>query len=228
MKFKLVNKQPVVADIVSFVFEPEQSVSPKAGQYFHYVLPHDDADDRGEERWFTNSAAPSEGHVQISTRLAGDKGSSFKRALDGLVIGAEVEADGPEGDFTVEDFSRNYIFVAGGIGITPFRSILAEVRRNGSPLKATLLYGNRSEEIPFKDELDDIAAENPDLTITYVVDPDTIDGNLIKRTADAVENPVIYVSGPEPMVASLVVQLADLGMNKEEIKTDDFPGYETI
>jgi len=227
MKFKLVNKQPVAGDVVSFVFEPEQTVSPKAGQYFHYVLPHDDADDRGEERWFTNSAAPSEGHVMISTRLVDEK-SSFKRALDALRPGEEVEADGPEGSFVVDDFSREYIFVAGGIGITPFRSILAEAKSNGSPLKATLLYGNRNENIPFKDELDAIAATNPSVVIKYLIEPERIDAVLVKQHVDEADDPLVYVSGPEPMVKSLGEELKGLGVAEGSIKLDDFPGYETI
>ncbi len=228
MKLTLMNKQPVAADVVSFVFRPETPLTWQPGQYFHYVLPHADADDRGTERWFTCSSAPSEGHVMISTRLAGDNGSSFKRALDALESGEQVEADGPEGGFVVDDFSRNYIFVAGGIGITPFRSILIEAANQGSPIKATLLYGNREGEVPFKDELDTLVANNPNVRVEYVTSPETIDGNMIKQYADAVTDPLIYISGPEPMVASLAVQLADLGVGKESLKTDDFPGYEGI
>lgn len=229
MKFKLVAKNPVASDVVSFVFEPDTSLSPIAGQYFHYVLPHADADDRGTERWFTNSAAPSEGHVQISTRIF-DQASSFKRALNALQIGEEIEADGPEGDFTINDFSRSYVFVAGGIGITPIRSILAEAQHNGSPIKATLLYGNRADvEIPFKQELDDMAASNPNLTINYVVEPERIDGTLVKQYVDAAQNPLVYISGPEPMVKSLGEDLTlNQGVAEELIKLDDFPGYESI
>lgn len=226
MKFKLVNSEPVKTDVTSFIFEPEQSVNWKPGQYFHYVLPHPNADDRGTERWFTCSAAPSEGHVTISTRLTTDQGSSFKRALQQLRPGDTIEADGPEGDFTVEDFSRNYIFVAGGIGITPFRSILVEARHQGQQVKATLMYANRTSEIPFSEELEQIATDMPSLKIEYVVQPDRIDGNLLKKHIEAAENPIVYVSGPEPMVKSFAEQLAELGLSKENIKTDDFPGYE--
>ncbi len=66
-----------------------------------------------------------------------------------LPVGAEIEADGPEGDFVVTDPKRNYIFVAGGIGITPFRSILADADHNGHKLKVHLLYGNHDNRYPF-------------------------------------------------------------------------------
>jgi ferredoxin-NADP reductase len=228
MKLKLVSKTPVTADVVSFVFEPDTPLTWQPGQYLHYVLPHPDADDRGVERWFTNSAAPSEGHVQISTRLANENGSSFKRALNALNVGDEVEADGPEGDFTVEDFDRHYVFVAGGIGITPFRSILVEAQKQGSPIKATLLYGNRSNDIPFKEELDLIASVNPELEISYVVDPERIDATLVKQYVDAAQDPLVYLSGPEPMVKGLGAELKELGVDEAVIKIDDFPGYEAI
>lgn len=228
MKLKLVAKNPVTADVVSFVFEADSPLTWQPGQYFHYVLPHPDADDRGLERWFTNSAAPSEGYVQISTRLAHENGSTFKRALNALNVGEEIEADGPEGDFTVEDFDREYIFVAGGIGITPFRSILVEAQKMGSPIKATLLYGNRSNDIPFKDELDLIASVNPELKISYVIDPERVDATLVKQYIDAAQDPLVCLSGPEPMVKGLGEELKDLGVDEAVIKIDDFPGYEGI
>jgi ferredoxin-NADP reductase len=226
MKFKFMRSTPVTSDVISFIFEPEEPVSWQPGQYFHYVLNHPQADDRGTKRWFTNAAAPSEGHVMISTRITTDHGSSFKQALQQLKPGDVIEADGPEGDFTVEDFSRNYIFVAGGIGITPFRSILIEAQKQGNRIKTTLLYANRTNEIPFSEALDQLAVTNPNLKIEYVIQPDRIDGELLQRHIEAVENPIVYLSGPEPMVKSFAEQLAALGLSQDSIKTDDFPGYE--
>lgn len=226
MKFRFVRSIPVTEDVTSFIFEPEQPVVWQAGQYFHYVLPHTDADDRGTERWFTCSAAPSEGNIMISTRLTKDHGSSFKNALQHLRLSDEIEADGPEGDFIVTDFSRNYIFVAGGIGITPVRAILVEAHAQGKQITGTLLYANRTEDIPFSEELDQIAREMPGLQINYITQPNRIDSAVLKTHIEAVENPMVYVSGPEPMVKSLVEQLTELELSKDNIKADDFPGYE--
>jgi ferredoxin-NADP reductase len=228
MKLKFIGSHPVAGNVVSFVFEPEESLTWQPGQYMHYVLPHPDADDRGTERWFTNSAAPSENKVMISTRIDQEHGSSFKRALQALKPGDEVEADGPEGDFTVEDDSKNYIFVAGGIGITPFRSILAEAHAGGKKLKVNLLYANRDQNIPFSKELESFAADNPDLNIEYVVQPQSLSADLIKQHADKVEDPLIYLSGPEPMVKSFAADLEHLGVKQDTVKLDDFPGYEGI
>ena len=123
-----------------------------------------------------------------------------------LPIGAEIEADGPEGEFVVTDPNRNYIFVAGGIGITPFRSILADAYHNGRrKLKVHLLYGNHNNVILFKDELDIFTQRNAALKIDYVVEPEHIDEDRLKRAIESVDNPYIYISGPEPMVEAFAV-----------------------
>jgi ferredoxin-NADP reductase len=228
MKLAFIGSHPVVGNVISFEFQPEQPLTWQPGQYMHYVLQHPDADDRGVERWFTNSAAPFENKVMISTRIDTEHGSSFKRALLALKPGDIVEADGPEGDFTIDDDSRNYIFVAGGIGITPFRSMLAEAHSTGKQIHATLLYANRNQDIPFKDELDSIAATNDQIRVEYIVDPNKLDVDIIKRCIDNTANPLVYLSGPEPMVKGFATGLEGLGVQKDTIKLDDFPGYEGI
>lgn len=228
MKLKYLGSQPVKGNVVSFVFEPQEAFSWQPGQYMHYVLPHADADDRGDERWFTNSAAPSESKVMISTRIDPEHGSSFKRMLQALTPGDEIDADGPEGDFTIDDESRNYLFVAGGIGITPFRSMLVEAQAQGKQLKVRLLYANRTADIPFFEELEALKSNNPNLTIEYVIQPDSLDAVRIKKSADEFEDPLVYLSGPEPMVKRFAAELEDLGLSQETIKLDDFPGYEGI
>ncbi|HEX5448103.1 MAG TPA: FAD-dependent oxidoreductase [Candidatus Saccharimonadales bacterium] len=228
MKLRFVGNQKVTGDVTSFVFQPEQPVSWQAGQYFHYLFPHPNEDDRGHERWFTNSAAPSESKVMISTRIAAQKGSSFKQALQNLKQGDEIEADGPKGSFVIEDPARNYIWVAGGIGITPFRSMLAEADTKSQQFKIDLLYANRDPaNIPFKDELDQYSAKNPNLKIEYISEPNRIDASLIKQRIDSTENPLVYISGPEPMVKDFAEKLKELGMSEDILKLDDFPGYET-
>jgi len=226
MKLQFVSSKNRTADVKEFVFKADPGFTWEAGQYMHYVLPHADADDRGEERWFTNSAAPAEGEVRITTRIDGTHGSSFKRALQALQPGDTIEADGPEGDFTVTDASRNYIFVAGGIGITPLRSILVEADANGLQLRVQLLYPNRTADIPFKDELDALQAKNPNLSVQYIVQPDRLTPESLRQVIQATENPVVYISGPEPMVKSLAADVEQMGVSKDNLKIDDFPGYE--
>jgi ferredoxin-NADP reductase len=213
-------------DARAFIFEPQKPFDWTAGQYLHYTLKHPETDDRGDTRWFTISSAPSEGYVMITTRINAERSSSFKQALTALKPGDQIEAEGPEGDFVVEDVSRNYIFIAGGIGITPFRSILTEAAAKGQQLHVELLYANRNQDIVFREELDALQAQNPHLKIRYVIDPERLDNQLLQERIPATDNPLIYVSGPEPMVEALTADIAKLGVSEDNIKGDYFPGYE--
>jgi ferredoxin-NADP reductase len=225
MKLKLVDTKQETQEVKSFIFEPEQPISWEAGQFLQYSLSHPNEDDRKDQRWFTNSAAPSEKHVMISTRFTDDHGSSFKKALSALKIGDQIEADAPEGDFTLDDPTRNYIFIAGGIGITPFRSILTEADATGQKLKVHLLYANRTDDIPFRKEFDQLSSKNPGLKIDYIVSPEKIDQEKIKAALEGAENPIVYISGPEPMVEALNNDLQKLGVKEDHLKTDYFPNY---
>ena len=105
---------------------------------------------------------------------------------------------------------------------------MAEAQAQGKRLKVDLLYANRDQNIPFHDELEHLEAENPDLRISYIVQPQTLDASTIKQYADRADNPLIYLSGPEPMVKQFAADLESLGLAKEQVKLDDFPGYERI
>lgn len=225
MKLTFDGSIQITGGVVSFVFKTEEAVWWEPGQFMFYKLPHADMDDRGDERWFTISSAPSEGRIVISTRIDNERVSSFKRALLAMSPGDQIEAEGPEGDFVVLNESRNYVFVAGGIGITPFRSILTEAHALGRQLHVTLLYANRDQEIPFADELEALKADNPNLTVAYVIQPDVIDAAMIKQHVDGLDNPLVYLSGPEPMVKGMAAELETIGLVKDSIKIDEFPGY---
>src|SRR5947209_8489909 len=172
MKLTLTEIRPESSDVTSFLFEPDGELAWQAGQYLRYTLPHPDADDRGVQRYFTASSAPHERHVRLTTRRAVERGSTFKRALFGLEPGTTVEADAPAGSFTIAEPEGRYLLVAGGIGITPFRAILADLARRGRPLAGRLLYANRNDEIVFRNELDRLAEANPDFSIRYLVSPE--------------------------------------------------------
>ncbi|HSX14995.1 MAG TPA: FAD-dependent oxidoreductase [Candidatus Saccharimonadales bacterium] len=225
MKLTLIEKRPEAPDVITFVFKPEQPLSWQAGQYLHYTLPHDDADDRGVERWFTISAAPFEANPQITTRFS-PKSSSFKRHLRALTVGAQIEADGPDGDFVIEDVTNSYVFIAGGIGITPFRSILKQADHKQVALDVTLLYGNRDlAGTVFWSELQTFANLNPKLIMNNILEPKRIDAQTIKALPDY-QTKTYYVSGPEPMVAAMAAILDELGISAAQQKHDDFPGYD--
>ncbi len=229
MKYILKEAKPEVSNVRTFIFEPEEPVQWQAGQFVHYTLPHEGVDDRGDERWFTISSAPYEQEIRLSTRIFDDKRSTFKDVLVGLKPGDTIEGEAPDGKFTVQDADRQYVFVAGGIGITPFRSMLKQLHHEGKDIKVELLYAVRDEnEAPFKDELEAIAAEHENFNITYFVGDNRIDEKVLKSYRDMFGSPYFYVSGPEPMVESFKVMLEKIGVAEDHIKLDYFPGYEGV
>lgn len=227
MILTFVGSEKREADVTTFRFKPEEAVTWQAGQYLYYTLPHDNPDDRGIKRWFTIAAPPSSGEIRITTRIVeGQQRSTFKEALHNLKPGDTVEAEAPEGDFTVDDPARSMIFIAGGIGITPFYSILAEASANDQKLHVHVLYANRTDEIVFRDEFAKFQEQNPGLKIDYIVQPDKLDDAKLQAAVQAEENPLIYISGPEPMVDAIGDQLVNLGVDEKNIKKDHFPGYQ--
>jgi len=225
MKLKLTEKKQETPDVTSFIFTPTEPVVWKAGQFVHYVLHHEPTDDRGSDRWFTNAAAPFEDQIKITTRIAYEKGSSFKTKLSSMAIGKNIEMSLVGGDFVLDDPSREYVFIAGGIGITPFRSILKELDHEKKPINVTLLYSNRDQDVVYKEELEDIATRNHNFHIHYIFSPEHIDADKIKALIPNIQKPLFYVSGPEPMVESLGNMLKDMGVAEDHLKQDWFPGY---
>jgi ferredoxin-NADP reductase len=218
---KLIAKNHLTDNIWSFQFEPHPSFTWTAGQYMQVELPHADPDKEGTQRYFTVSAAPFEKHPQITTRVTE---TTFKQALVNLPVGGELKLLAkPEGDFVWQDTAKPQVFVAAGIGITPFRSILAERAHDHASLEVTLVYANRTDAIAFKDEFDAIAAANPGLKIHYITGLVTA-GRLAELLPDLKQS-MLYVSGPEPMVEAIGAGLREAGLTDEQLKEDFFPNY---
>lgn len=164
----------------------------------------------------------------LTTRLAKEKGSSFKEALKNLPIGGTIEAEGPKGKFVVEDASKEHVFIAGGIGITPFRSILLDLSARSLPLNVTLFYANRSSEVVFKDIFDSLAAKDLRFKICYVVDPQKLTIDYIAAHTKELLNVTYMISGPEPMVKAVEEGLVYRAVLTTNIIRDYFPGYQNI
>lgn len=226
MKLKLLSKRNETNGIKTFVFEPETPISWKTGQYLIYSLPHKNEDLRGKMRFFTISSSPFEKKPSITTRINKNKPSSFKKALNNLTIGDFIEAKGPDGDFVIEDVKQTHIFIAGGIGITPFISMIKQLNNDNSPINITLLYSNRNGDIAFKKKLDEIAIKHPELKIHYFISSGRIGEKELKNFVNDKKN-IFYVSGPDPMVEAMTKLLEELGVAKESIKTDYFSGYDS-
>lgn len=228
MQLRLVNKINETDDVVTFEWEPSEPFNWQAGQFIKYTLPHYNADDRGTSRWFTVAAPPFAGKPRITTRITTDHGSTFKSALLALQVGATIEASRPSGDFVVEDPSRQLVLVAGGIGVTPYRAILQQLDHDGKHITGRLLYANRNDQYVFKDEFESLAARHANFAVRYFTDPKHIEVEDIQANASELENPLYYLSGPEPMVEHYKEVLLGAEITEENIKADYFPGYGTI
>lgn len=225
MKLTFLYSKSETPDVASFIFEPEREVTWKAGQYLHYVIPGTDREGQKNDRYFSIASAPSEKHIMLTTRFF-EKPSYFKQALKAMKGGDTIEAEEPEGDFVIDDPSKDLIFIAGGIGITPYRSMLIEAAAQGQQLRVNLLYANRNEHIAYRRQLDKLAQKNHTMKISYIIKPRRIDDELLKASLSSIDQPLVYVSGPEPMVEAMVEQLKAAGASEDNIKTDYFPGYE--
>jgi glycine betaine catabolism B len=234
MRAVLEHTEQITENIRTFWFKPHASVRYIAGQFTEIRLPHANTDDRGDKRWFTLSSSPTEELLAISTRYTSESGSSFKNALFNLRTGYELNLASPMGDFVLpKDPTIPLIFVAGGIGCTPFRSITKYIIDTGEKRDITLLYGaNNLEEVAFNDVFSVLGKKfipvptNP---------PSGWSGPTGKLSAEKIielsrpnNRHYIYVSGPEPMVEKLTNDLKGLGINNNHIHTDFFPGYTEV
>ncbi|HKR81454.1 MAG TPA: FAD-dependent oxidoreductase [Candidatus Saccharimonadales bacterium] len=224
MPLKLVEKEHLVDNVWAFRFAMSEPFTWTPGQFIRVELPHNNPDKEGTKRWFTVSAAPYQGIVQITTRVTD---STFKQALSNIPIGGEdlQLLEKPDGDFVWQDSQLPLIFVAGGIGITPFYSIIKQRVHDGQPINVSLIYGARSEDtIPFKDEFDHWHSEHPEFTVTYVAG-EPLTAEKLASIKPGLNQSLVYVSGPEPMVEALGDQLKAAGLPESQLKQDFFPNY---
>lgn len=223
MILTLVEKIHLVDNVWAFLFTPSEPLGGIAGQYVQVELPHANADAEGTKRWFTNSAAPYQGILQITTRITE---STFKHTLAKLEQGStELQLLAkPEGDFVWQEGERPLVFIAGGIGVTPFYSMLAQRAHDGQPLNVTLIYGSRTVDVPFKAELDQWASQDAGLQIHYAVGTPLTAESLTELVL-GLNDALVYLSGPEPMVETLGDDLKNHGLAESQLKQGFFPNY---
>ncbi len=224
MKLQLKSRKVEQEDVETFIFRPERPIVWQAGQYLHYILPHPNPDDRGIERWFTIASAPFEKHIQVTTRFTQQAGSTFKKALRSMKIGDYLKADGPKGEFVNSGAGKKPIFIAGGIGITPFRAMLLQLDHDGQDINVELLYVNRDDNLVFEEELTKLETKHAAFHIQRFIGDKRIEkADFADYINDA--NSIFYISGPKPMVENYQHSLTSLAVNEDRIKTDYFPGY---
>lgn len=217
LKKKSSNAFSVIFDKIDTRFYP--------GQYIEF-----------DDKCFTIASSPSEDFLMITTRPGI---SDFKKKLENIKVGEILETSHPAGTFTIDEVDPA-VFLAGGIGITPFRSMIKWVVDRKLKTPITLIYSNSDENFIFKDELDSWQSELPNLTIHYIntgkdgrLDKEKLE-QLVSSTYHLVPTSVArqrqasliyYLAGPPAMVDNFEAILLNMGVDKTNIRTDRFDGY---
>ena len=208
----------------------------EAGQYLFVTI----SVDGGEAvHTFTISSSPTEtrekGYLEFTKRITS---SVYSKTLDAMKPGDRVKVKGAAGDLTLPSTEQRLCFLSGGIGITPFRSMLRYVADRRLDHDIILLYGNRTwNDIAFRDELGAIASSNGSIRVEHVLSgPDLpswwkgktgrITGEVIEELVPDYRERMFYASGPVSMVKALEQQLAAIGVPWSRVKHDYFPGYD--
>ena len=233
---KLQNRYEVAERTMAFEFEKPEPFVFKAGQSIDMTLikPHE-TDAEGNRRAFSIASAPDERRLLIATRM---RDTAFKRVLATIQIGTQVEIEGPFGDLVLHnDASRAAVFLAGGIGITPFRSILLQAKRDHLQHSLFCFYANRRpEDAPFLKELEALQKSHsrtiiPTMTQMTPLDPSWngeighIDHSMLARHLKFAMSPIYYLAGPPGMVTALHQMLKNAGVGDNDIRTEEFSGY---
>lgn len=233
IELTLRRRRQLTPSTVEFSFHPARDVSFRAGQYLEITLPHKGSDDRGLRRVFSISSAPSdEGAVAISTKIPQDA-STFKRALDALSLGSTVGVTTVAGDFLLPtDPTVPVLLVAGGIGITPFASQLAE-RGDPDGSDVVVVYSvTGADEIGYRDVLERSGARVVIVSPEPLVDLPAgwenlsdrrIDRGLLAEAVPDIAARQVLVSGPPGMVEG--VGAAARRLHAAGVRTDYFSGY---
>jgi ferredoxin-NADP reductase len=236
MRALIKEKREVAKQTLLVIFDLlGREVDFEPGQYFFVTLPDvGHQDERGLRRHITVVTSPNErGVLGLCTRL---RDTAFKRSLAELPVGAEVDVEEPKGSFMLpKESDEPYVFIAGGIGITVFRSMLRYIAEEGLPHRVTLVYSNRDREsAAFLDELAALERDNPNfqLVLTMTEDPGwdgetrRIDADLLRDHLDNDLGSFTYlVAGPPAMVEAMEQTLRDSAVPEEQIRLQRFSGY---
>jgi ferredoxin-NADP reductase len=216
------------------LFAVEDYPDYRPGAYFWVELPdrgHDD--EKGLRRHISLVTSPTEhGVVGLATRL---RDTAFKRTLAELEVGDEVQVEEPKGSFLLpEETDVEYVFVAGGIGITVFRSMLRYIADSGEPYRVTLVYSNRDRSsTPFLDELAELEQGIPGLRVVLTMTDDEawegerrrVDPAMLADVLGGLDGRTFLVAGPPAMAEGVADSLREAGVPEERVRADRFSGY---
>jgi len=235
MRAQIKDKHEVASETLLVTFDLlGEEVDFRPGQYFWVTLPDIGYDDeKGLRRHITVVTSPNErGVLGLATRL---RDTAFKRTLRELPVGAEVDVEQPKGSFGLpDDPSRPLVFVAGGIGITVFHSMLRFISEERLPYRITLIYSNRDREsTAFLEELQKLEQELDLRLILTMTDDQGWDGEtrmidarfLTDYLGDDLDGYTFLVAGPPQMTKAVEQALAEAGAAEENVIVEGFSGY---
>ena len=231
MRFKttLLRVLKRTKDVMSFQFSKPEELEFSPGQYLLVSVPNDG---KVITKPLSISSSPTEDFLEVTKRLTGHE---FSKAITGLRVGDWIYVEGPNGSFTFRGEYPKVGMLAGGIGITPFISMIKYCTYMQVQSSIILLYGNRSEDnIPFFEDLNQLAIINRNFKVFHSLsragDAWTgrrghVDYEMIKEFIPDYEERVFYVSGPPGLVKECTQHLMSLGVKEERIKMENFIGY---
>ncbi len=237
MNARLVATDQVAEATARFTFEVQAPFTFEAGQTCDVTIPSPlYRDEKGSSRTFSIASPPADlPRVMFATRLTG---SAFKRSLLEAPVGSEVELDGPSGSFVLHrNAAKPAVLFAGGIGITPFRSIVADAALRRLPHRVTLFYSNRTPaSTAFLADLEAWQRQNPNFhLVATIADPSTgqpwgydvglMDAAFVKPRVPDWSAAVCYLAGPPAFVKAMRAALEEVGADPDNVRTEEFDGY---
>lgn len=232
---KLTKKEEVATGTMAFHFEKPEGFEFRAGQFLDItLLDPPETDGEGDTRGFSIATAPYEDDLMVATRM---RDTAFKRVLRDLPLGTELKLDAPYGDFTLHKTATTpAVFLIGGIGITPVRSMVAQAIHDQTGHQLTLFHANRTPaDAPFAADMQQLAQASTNFTFVPIATDDApadwdgergrVDEAMLRRHLTDLNAPIYYLAGPEGMVKAMRQLLVDSGVNEDNIRTEEFPGY---
>lgn len=236
-QIKLLDREEIADRTIAFFFQKPPGLEFTAGQFVDLMLikpPEIDA--AGSSRTMTIASAPFEDQLMFAMRM---RDTAFKRTMQNLPLGSEIMIDDPAGAFTLHrDSARTGVFIAGGIGITPFLSMIRQSVHDSLPHRLYLFFSNRRpEDAAFLAELQTLTVANPRYSLIPTMtqmwlstakwegETGYVNAGMLAKHIGSIAGPAYYVAGPPPMIESMRQMLIEHGVDRNDINADPFDGY---
>jgi ferredoxin-NADP reductase len=234
---RLKGREQVAEGTMAFHFEKPAGFEFRAGQAMDVtLLDPPESDSEGNTRTFSIASTPFESDLMTATRM---RDTAFKRSLSKVPLGTPVKVDSATGSLTLhKNSAKPAVFLAGGIGITPFHSIVRQADRERLPHHLYLFYSNRRpEDAAFLDTLLQSEKTNPNFRLIATMtdmsrsqrdwndETGFISREMLSRYLDKLQGPIYYIAGPPAMVAAMRKMLVEAAADEDDIRTEEFAGY---